>query len=106
MDDEPFDWNGSSLEKVMAEIQRIGRERRKALDALVVPETVRAALDDPQAPTPPLDDFLSVYRLDDGIWWRLECGHHQNLLDEAITRLETAERPASPEGDGPSEFED
>lgn len=48
---------------------------------------VEAMLTDNQAPTAPLSEFLAAYRQDDNLWWRLACGHHQNLLDEAIELL-------------------
>lgn len=38
--------------------------------------------------TPPLDEFLSRYAEDDNEWWRLSCGHHQNLFEEAVERIE------------------
>lgn len=52
------------------------------------PTSVRAAVDEEGAPTPSLADFLQVYDEDDNVWWRLSCGHHQNLLDEALERLD------------------
>lgn len=52
---------------------------------------VVAAEMDPRAPTPPLDDFLVAYADDDNWWWRLSSGHHQNLFDEAVERMATAE---------------
>jgi len=36
---------------------------------------------DPAAPTAPIDDFLQAYRQDDNWWWRIGCGHHQNLFE-------------------------
>lgn len=42
-------------------------------------------------PTPDLDTFLVAYALDDNHWWRLSCGHHQNLFEEAVARMERAE---------------
>jgi len=44
-------------------------------------------LDDPQAPTAPLDEFLEEFLLDENIWWRIGCGHHLNLLSEALEKL-------------------
>lgn len=41
--------------------------------------------------TPPLDAFLEAEKTDRQLWWRIGCGHHQNLLDEAVERLERAE---------------
>lgn len=55
-----------------------------------MPESVAAILVDSAAPTPPLDDFLATYAADDNLWWSIGCGHHQNLLDEAVERLEAA----------------
>jgi len=57
-----------------------------------LPDSVRAMLDHPQAPTAPLDDFLPAYTEDDNLWWRIGSGHHQNLFEEAIERMWDAER--------------
>lgn len=35
----------------------------------------------------PLRDFIAGEKKDPNLFWRLECGHHQNLLDEAIDAL-------------------
>lgn len=42
--------------------------------------------------TPKLDDFLVEYERDDNCWWRLACGHHMNLFEEAVSRMQAAER--------------
>lgn len=42
-------------------------------------------------PTPNLDDWIRVYEADDNEFWRTPFGHLQNLLDEAIERMQTAE---------------
>lgn len=42
--------------------------------------------------TPPLDDFLAAYDADDNEWWRINCGHHQNLFEAAVERMHAAER--------------
>lgn len=52
------------------------------------PASVQAAVDGDGAPTPSLADFRQIYDEDDSIWWRLSCGHHQNLLDEALGELD------------------
>jgi hypothetical protein len=44
------------------------------------------------AVTPKLDDFLVEYEQDDNVWWRLACGHHMNLFEEAVSRMLSAER--------------
>lgn len=54
------------------------------------PESVTAAYNDDHAPTPPLDEFLTAYEDDDNWWWRLACGHHLNLFDAAVDRIEQA----------------
>ena len=51
-----------------------------------IPASVIAMADDPQAPTAPLDDFLVAMTIDDNWWWRIGCGHHLNLFEEAIER--------------------
>jgi hypothetical protein len=35
-------------------------------------------------PTAPLEDFLPEYEADDNLWWRIACGHHQNLFEAAV----------------------
>jgi hypothetical protein len=60
-------------------------ERRQRLQW---PASVQAVVDDHGAATPSLDDFRVVYDVDDNVWWLLDCGHHQNLLDEALARLD------------------
>lgn len=55
-----------------------------------IPESVRLMADDPQAPTAPLVDFLAAMKVDDNWWWRVACGHHLNLFDEAVERMTDA----------------
>jgi hypothetical protein len=50
---------------------------------------VQAMLTDgAMVPTAPLDEFLAAYAEDDNLWWRISCGHHQNLFDAAVERYE------------------
>jgi hypothetical protein len=44
-----------------------------------------------QVPTAPLEDFLIAYAEDDNWWWRIACGHHLNLFDAALDRIEELE---------------
>jgi hypothetical protein len=56
-------------------------------------EAVRAMLDNSgNAPTAPLDEFLAAQEDDPNLWWRVSCGHHENLFDEAVDRLRELER--------------
>lgn len=57
---------------------------------MTVPDAVTAMVTNPQAPTAPLDEFLVAYNQDDNLWWRIGCGHHQNLFDAAIERNQIA----------------
>ena len=41
--------------------------------------------------TPTLDAFAAMYDADEHLWWRIECGHHQNLYEAAVERYERAE---------------
>lgn len=41
-------------------------------------------------PTPPFEEYLAEEKKDPNFWWRIACGHHQNLLDDAIERIEIA----------------
>jgi hypothetical protein len=54
------------------------------------PTSVEAMYNDDHAPTAPLDEFLAAYLDDDNWWWRISCGHHMNLFDEAIERIDLA----------------
>lgn len=56
---------------------------RRRRGPVILPATVQAMIDDPHAPTAPLKDFLLALILDDNVWWRIVCGHHQNLFDAA-----------------------
>jgi hypothetical protein len=42
--------------------------------------------------SPPLDEFLKRFHEDDNEWWRVPCGDHLNLFEEAVSRMEAAER--------------
>jgi len=41
--------------------------------------------------TPSLADYQKWSEFDDNLFWRLSCGDHQNLLDEAVEALEAWE---------------
>jgi len=41
--------------------------------------------------TADLDEFLEDYADDDNLWWRIECGHHMNLFDAAVERIQQTE---------------
>ena len=41
--------------------------------------------------TPTLDEFAAMYDEDEHLWWRIGCGHHQNLYEAAVERYERAE---------------
>lgn len=49
-----------------------------------IPPSVQAMVDDPQAPTAPLNDFLAAMAIDDNWWWRIASGHHLNLFEAAV----------------------
>ena len=61
-----------------------------AIPEIEVPASVVAMTEDSHAPTAPLADFLAAYMADDNWWWRIACGHHENLFDAAIEQLELA----------------
>jgi len=44
---------------------------------------------DPEV-TPPLDEFLREYEQDNNIWWGMGCGHHQNLFEAAVERMQVS----------------
>ncbi len=41
--------------------------------------------------TPTLDAFAAMYDEDEHLWWRIGCGHHQDLYEAAVERYEKAE---------------
>jgi hypothetical protein len=62
-----------------------------------VPASVQAMYRDDHAPTADFNEFVAAYNEDDNWWWRVGCGHHMNLFDEAIERIDlarAAHRPA------------
>lgn len=48
---------------------------------------------DSRAPTP-LAEFREHYAVDDNLWWRTACGHHQNLFEDACEHLDSARERA------------
>lgn len=48
----------------------------------------RKLMDAATEQTPSLEDFLAMEAVDPNVFWRLDCGHHQNLLDAAIDDIE------------------
>jgi hypothetical protein len=46
-------------------------------------------------PTPALNKFLERYDADNNEWWRVDCGDHLNLFDEAVTRMRELEQTAA-----------
>jgi hypothetical protein len=39
---------------------------------------------DDNGPTPSVDEFLVMQERDSNLWWRIGCGHHENLFDSAV----------------------
>lgn len=60
------------------------------MDSIVYPDSVSRMISETGAPTAPLDAFVSVHDADRSLWWRVPCGHHLNLFDEACTELDAA----------------
>lgn len=50
--------------------------------------------------TPPLNEFLARFEQDDNEWWRIPCGDHLNLFEEAVSRMQDAERRLASQSDG------
>lgn len=46
--------------------------------------------DDDSAPTPSVGEFQAAYESDSDLWWRIDCGHHQNLFDAALAERDAA----------------
>jgi hypothetical protein len=47
-------------------------------------------------PTPPFEKFLELEAEDDNFWWRISCGHHMNLFEDATARIEIALQQHNP----------
>jgi hypothetical protein len=45
----------------------------------------------PMTPTPSLAEYAELEKADRNFWWRLSCGHHQNLFEMAVDRIEVLE---------------
>jgi|GEM_PF-5438206 len=60
------------------------------MDDLQISPAVRAMLAGGTSATAPLVEFVEAYSVDDNLWWKTDCGHHQNLFEEACDRLEVA----------------
>lgn len=41
--------------------------------------------------TPPLEVYMELQKQDSNIFWRMPTGHLENLLDEALERIEEVE---------------
>jgi hypothetical protein len=39
-----------------------------------------------------VDGFLAAYEQDDNVFWRMECGHHQNVIDHLLERIEAKDQ--------------
>lgn len=50
--------------------------------------TARTDINDPRVPTLPLAEFRMREKEDPNLFWRLRCGDHQNLLEEAIDHMD------------------
>jgi hypothetical protein len=50
-----------------------------------------------EAPTD-VDKWLAIYEQDDNVFWETSCGHHMNIIDELIWRLNEARAVAWDEG--------
>jgi hypothetical protein len=44
--------------------------------------------DDPMQATPDLMEYLRLESQDPNLFWRVACGNHQNLLEDASARIE------------------
>lgn len=43
-------------------------------------------------PTPSVEEYLAEEERDPNLWWRIACGHHQNLFEEAVERMQEQEQ--------------
>ena len=43
--------------------------------------------DDPKTPTPSIREYQELEKEDPNLFWSIGSGHHQNLLDEAISTI-------------------
>ena len=52
------------------------------------PDTDHIDWDDPKQPTPTWERFEELQKQDSNLWWRIGCGHHENLYDSAVAVIE------------------
>lgn len=50
--------------------------------------------DEDEAKGTDVDRWLEIYAKDDNMFWISSAGHHQNVIDELIYRLEQADKRA------------
>jgi len=51
---------------------------------------------DPMLPTPSLDEYAELAKLDPNLWWRMGPGHHRNLFDAALEEIEQLRKALEP----------
>lgn len=49
--------------------------------------------------TPSLEEWAELEKEDPQLWWRIECGHHLNLFEAALDRIEELEAALAERGD-------
>lgn len=54
----------------------------------VASDAVKAMLAD-GGPTAPAKEFIAAATVDGNLWWRIQCGHHENLFDEVAEQLDS-----------------
>lgn len=63
-------------------------EKRNSTPDPADAERYRGLLDAAGQCTPSLDDFKAMEAYDPNVFWRLDCGHHQNLLEAALDEID------------------
>ena len=63
-------------------------ERPRTAPDPILAERYRQLLEAAKEATPSLEDFRAMEAYDSNVWWRLDCGHHQNLLDAALEEID------------------
>ena len=49
--------------------------------------------------TPSIAEYLEAEKHDSNLWWRISCGHHQNLFGQAMDVIDGLHRPEEEDGD-------
>lgn len=77
-----------AAQQVEAVIRRARDEHAAPAPDPIEAERYRELMEASRTCTPSLEDYGVMERFDPNVFWRLECGHHQNLLETALDKVQ------------------